>query len=68
MLQSSLFKSVFEAAALQASGGLDLSAASVSQFSPRDSKTEIGTKELLQNITLFNFRAGMLWKQYMGKE
>lgn len=60
MLQSSLFKSAFKAAALKASGELDLSAASVSQFSPRNYKAEIGTKELLQNMVLFNFRAEML--------
>ena len=60
MLQSFLFKSAFEAAALKACGGLNLSAASVSQFSPRDDKTEIGTKELLQDMVLFNFRAEML--------
>lgn len=55
-----VFKSAFEAAVLKASGGLDLSAASVSQFSLRDSKTETGTKELLQNMVLLNFRAEML--------
>lgn len=60
MLQSLLFKSAFKAAALQASGGLDLSAASKNQFSPGGYKTGTGTKELLQNMVLFNFRAEML--------
>jgi len=46
MLQSSLFKSTFKTAALKASGGLDLSAAYMHQFSPGGYKTEIGTKEL----------------------
>lgn len=68
MLRSSLFKSAFKVAALKASGGLDLSAASVSQFSPRDYQTEIRTKELLRNMVLFNFRVEMLQKQYKGKE
>ena len=43
MLQSSLFKSAFKAAALKAFGGFDHGATSVSQLSPRDYKTDIGT-------------------------